>query len=271
MRGLQITLVISAPVCHCSVSGVSTPQIHLALLTEQRHTGHLDGTAASASLTSNLTSWPTLIPRGRIAGMILPGNWLKAPFAGLLVLLLVACNALTGQVRVGDAAASSDEGGADRIDDASPSDGDDVQAEDDEGNPGDETQGDTNEFVSPVGLPVGVVTIGEHVFNVEVATTSGAQLRGLMERESLASDAGMLFIFDEPSMQSFWMLNTPLPLDIAFIREDLTISSTDTMEPLTTTRHESTEPVPYVLEVPADEFVRRGIEAGDVVSVALRE
>ena len=118
---------------------------------------------------------------------------------------------------------------------------------------------------APSGLPTGVVRIGEHEFSVEIADTNASRARGLMGRTSLADDAGMLFIFDRPVTLSFWMFNTSIPLDIAFIREDMTVSSIDTMTPFSLDSHLSIEPVPFALEVPAGEFSRRGIEAGDEV------
>lgn len=188
---------------------------------------------------------------------------------GTLGALGAGCSALTGQVRERDAAATVEEGATTHSDDTQPN-GIEPEASQDQTA---ETRTDAScpdrDFVSAVGLPTGVVTIGEHVFHVEVAATRGSQHRGLMGRESLAPDAGMLFVFDEPRFQSFWMFNTPLALDIAFIREDLTISSIDTMEPLTVTTHVSDEPVLYVLEVAAGQFASRHIEAGDVVSITL--
>ena len=115
------------------------------------------------------------------------------------------------------------------------------------------------------GLPTGVVRISEHEFWVEIADTNASRTRGLMDRTALADDSGMLFIFDRPANLSFWMLNTSIPLDIAFIREDMTVSSIDTMTPFSLESHLSIEPVPFALEVPAGEFSRRGIEAGDEV------
>ena len=114
-------------------------------------------------------------------------------------------------------------------------------------------------------LPTGVVRIGEHEFWVEIADTNASRMRGLMDRTALADDAGMLFIFDRPANLSFWMFNTSIPLDIAFIREDMTISSIATMTPFSLESHLSIEPIPFALEVPAGELSRRGIEAGDEV------
>lgn len=122
-------------------------------------------------------------------------------------------------------------------------------------------------LVSPAGLPLGTVTIGAHTFRVEFAETFATRVRGLMFRRTLAADAGMYFVFDEPEVLSFWMLNTLIPLDIAFIREDLTIANIDTMQPETTNQHYSNGPALYALEVPAGELARRGIRAGDVVTV----
>jgi uncharacterized membrane protein (UPF0127 family) len=117
-------------------------------------------------------------------------------------------------------------------------------------------------------LPTGVVRIGEHEFSVEIAATNASRSRGLMGRTTLADDAGMLFIFDRPVDLSFWMFNTSIPLDIAYIREDMTVSSIDTMTPFSLESHLSIEPVPFALEVPAGEFSRRGIEPGDEVVFA---
>lgn len=122
-------------------------------------------------------------------------------------------------------------------------------------------------FVSPAGLPVGIVTIGAHTFHVEIAETFSTRARGLMFRQSLGADAGMLFVFGKPEVLSFWMLNTLIPLDIAFIREDLTIANIETMQPETINQHFSNGPALYALEVAAGEFARRGIRAGDIVSI----
>ena len=118
-----------------------------------------------------------------------------------------------------------------------------------------------------VGLLTGVVRIGDHAFRVEIAATARDRARGLMDRESLAPDSGMLFVYETPQTVSFWMRNTPIPLDVGFIRPDLTISSIMTMKPFSTDTYLSTEPVQFALELAAGEFARRGIRVGDTVVI----
>ncbi|MBP8257654.1 MAG: DUF192 domain-containing protein [Opitutaceae bacterium] len=60
------------------------------------------------------------------------------------------------------------------------------------------------------------ISLGEKVLNLQLAVTPLEQQRGLMERRSLKPDHGMLFVFERPQVMSFWMRNTPLPLDIGF-------------------------------------------------------
>lgn len=61
------------------------------------------------------------------------------------------------------------------------------------------------------------VCFQNHCFEVEIADTPDARARGLMFRDSLASHAGMLFVFSKPSQYSFWMKNTGIPLDIIWL------------------------------------------------------
>lgn len=122
-----------------------------------------------------------------------------------------------------------------------------------------------NETLSPAGLPLRTIAIGAHVFQVELAATPQAHQRGLMLRTALDTDAGMLFVFAEDQPLGFWMVNTLIPLDIAFMDSAGTILNIDTMQPETTDFHYSDGPARYALEVNAGEFARRGIQAGDVV------
>jgi uncharacterized membrane protein (UPF0127 family) len=118
------------------------------------------------------------------------------------------------------------------------------------------------------------ITIDEHAFEVWLARDHEEQQYGLMRvsQEELAplpdgTRRGMLFIFPVERVQSFWMFNTIIPLDIAFIRGDGTIAKIYTMAPLETRQYSSIEPVPWVLEVPAGTFAALEIGEGDRVEI----
>jgi len=101
---------------------------------------------------------------------------------------------------------------------------------------------------------------------IELARTSEEHQRGLMYREKLAPDHGMLFLFPEEQQQGFWMKNTPIPLDIMFIKADKTVLGVaENCEPLT----EITRSVPgkskYVLEVIGGFAQAHGIGPGTLV------
>lgn len=115
---------------------------------------------------------------------------------------------------------------------------------------------------------------GPRRLTVEVARTIPQRSRGLMERDHLAEQAGMLFLYDrpQPSRNGFWMYRTRLPLDIAFIDEAGRIAEIHRMEPCTAARPGEcpvTRPaVAYraALEVNAGAFEAMGVAAGDCVS-----
>lgn len=103
-------------------------------------------------------------------------------------------------------------------------------------------------------------------FTVEMARTSQQQSTGMMFRQSVADDHGMLFPFPQPKMASFWMKNTPLPLDIIFIRANGTIESIgENAVPLSEEEVTSGEPVAAVLELRGGLTSELGITAGDKV------
>lgn len=106
------------------------------------------------------------------------------------------------------------------------------------------------------------LTAGIHVITAETATTPQTRTVGLMHRERLAPNHGMLFVFEDRAQQCFWMRNTPVPLTIAFIEDDGTIVQLADMAPKTEVSHCSQKPVRYALEMEQGWFAKRGIAAG---------
>jgi uncharacterized protein len=118
----------------------------------------------------------------------------------------------------------------------------------------------------PQNLPTVTLRAGFHNVVAQVARTNEQRQIGLMFRASMPVNEGMLFVFDEPSPQCFWMKNTLLPLAIAFVSDDGTIVNIDEMKPQTLNSHCSTKPVRYVLEMNTGWFAKKGLKAGDRLS-----
>jgi hypothetical protein len=107
---------------------------------------------------------------------------------------------------------------------------------------------------------------GPRTFHMEVAADEASRDRGLMHRKHLAADAGMLFDFQGQVMTAFWMKDTPLPLDIIFIRADGTISTVAANAvPYSTAEIPSAEPIRAVIEINGGLAKRLGIAPGDHV------
>lgn len=114
-------------------------------------------------------------------------------------------------------------------------------------------------------VPVTLVTArGRHAIAAEVAVSSAEQAKGLMDRDSLAADAGMLFPFSPPRPASFWMKNTRIPLDIVFIRTDGTvIRVAEKATPYSLDPIDSGEPAAAVLELVGGRAAALGLKPGD--------
>ncbi len=122
-------------------------------------------------------------------------------------------------------------------------------------------------------FPQSTVTVtttrGDHQFRVWVANTAALRSQGLMHVEALADDRGMLFVFDRPQLGSFWMKNTPLSLDIIFIRVSGEVESIAyATRPFSLEPVESNGLIATVLEVRAGTAARIGLRPGDRITQA---
>ena len=110
------------------------------------------------------------------------------------------------------------------------------------------------------------ITAGMHLIDAQVAGTPEQRATGLMLRKEMPTSEGMLFVFERPESQCFWMKNTLLPLTAAFVADDGTIVNLADMKPQTTDAHCSDKPVRFVLEMNQGWFEKRGIKAGAKLS-----
>ena len=111
-------------------------------------------------------------------------------------------------------------------------------------------------------LPEIPLSITGHKLTAEVAANDNARMTGLMHRRMMPENRGMLFVFAFAQPQSFWMMNTYLPLSIAYIDEHGVIVNITDMKPLTTDPHPSAKPAKYALEMNQGWFAKHGIKAG---------
>jgi hypothetical protein len=111
-------------------------------------------------------------------------------------------------------------------------------------------------------LPTIRLQAGMHNIKAEVAQTPDQRATGLMHRKTMGANDGMLFVFEQPAQQCFWMKNTLLPLAIAFIADDGAITSIEEMAPQSLESHCSKQPVRYALEMNQGWFAKRGMKPG---------
>ena len=111
-------------------------------------------------------------------------------------------------------------------------------------------------------LPRTKLSAGMHMLDVQLAQTPEQRQIGLMFRKEMPQHEGMLFVFEQPATQCFWMRNTLIPLTAAFVADDGTIVNLADMKPQSDDSHCSTKPVRYVLEMNAGWFAKKQIKAG---------
>ncbi len=111
-------------------------------------------------------------------------------------------------------------------------------------------------------LPTIELIAGMYVIQAEVAQTHQQHSIGLMHRQSMGINEGMLFVYQAPEIRCYWMRNTLIPLTIAFLDDDGTIVNLKDMEPRTERSNCSAKPVRYALEMNQGWFDQRGIKPG---------
>jgi uncharacterized membrane protein (UPF0127 family) len=110
------------------------------------------------------------------------------------------------------------------------------------------------------------LTTGIHVITAEVAASPQSRMIGLMMRERLAPNHGMVFVFEDKSQHCFWMRNTLIPLSNAFIDDDGTIVNIADMAPKNEASTCPQLPIRYALEMDQGWFAKRGVTAGKKIS-----
>ncbi len=115
-------------------------------------------------------------------------------------------------------------------------------------------------------LPIDWLTVAGHRITVEIAREPDELMRGLMFRQSLPADHGMLFVFDRESVQQFWMRNTTIPLSIAYADAHGRIVRIADLVPLDERPVTSLGPARYALEMNRGWFAAHDVVAGDAIT-----
>ncbi len=124
--------------------------------------------------------------------------------------------------------------------------------------------------VAPEGIALPSVCVDNSCVVVEVADTPAERQWGLMNRSKLAEDAGMIFVFEEMGIHSFWMKNTLIPLDVIWIGDNLHVMEVQSMSPCAQDPcplYTPAWPAKYVLEVNAGWAEKKGIGPGELVTM----
>jgi uncharacterized membrane protein (UPF0127 family) len=109
------------------------------------------------------------------------------------------------------------------------------------------------------------LTAGMHVIQAELAANDRDRQQGLMYRQNMGPNEGMVFVFDAPATVCMWMKNTLLPLSVAFIDDTGKIVNIEDMQPQTTQSHCAKKPVRYALEMNQGWFKQKNIKPGNAI------
>lgn len=120
--------------------------------------------------------------------------------------------------------------------------------------------------------PAATVTIKNQTFNVLIAKTEEEKQKGLSGREALPQDQGMVFLFEEPSIHSFWMKDMKFPIDIIFINENKIVSIIENAKPDNSENrplYQPTAPSNTVFEINAGLAKKYNFKPGDTVELKI--
>jgi uncharacterized protein len=115
-------------------------------------------------------------------------------------------------------------------------------------------------------FPVIPLNIGVHLVKAELAADDRSRQQGLMFRQSMGPNEGMVFVFDEPARICMWMKNTFIPLSVAFLDKEGRILNIEDMQPQTTESHCAVKPAWYALEMNQGWFRKKNIAPGTRVN-----
>ena len=115
-------------------------------------------------------------------------------------------------------------------------------------------------------IPLIHLKISGHTLSAEVAYKKESRIRGLAYRNFMKKNSGMLFVFPEASIHSMWMVNTYIPLSVAFLDKNGMILNIIDMSPHTRTRNSATSKAKYALEMNLGWFSSRSIKAGEKIT-----
>jgi uncharacterized membrane protein (UPF0127 family) len=120
---------------------------------------------------------------------------------------------------------------------------------------------------SPAGLPVVKMDIGRQKFAIEVARSAGEQETGLMKRDAMPADHGMIFVFADDQVRRFWMKNTRFPLDILFLDSTGKVVSVRQMQAYDMNETSSDFPARYAVELNSGAAAQSGVQVGDILDI----
>jgi hypothetical protein len=109
--------------------------------------------------------------------------------------------------------------------------------------------------------------IGNRAFTLDVADTDTKREIGLMFRDSMPEDHGMIFVFEDEAFRGFWMKNTRIPLDIVYVAADKQVASIHTMKPFDLRKVTSAGPAMYAIELNAGTASKIGLKPGDLLEI----